>query len=398
MHSFEPTPQAAQARLDAVQPEAYARTRNALDGAVTRLSPYLTHGYLSLRDVYLAVHAREPLHAQHKLVFELGWRAYYRHVWSHQGAGIHQSLHRGVLPDAAYQREMPTDVLQARTGIAAIDMAVRTLYATGYLHNHARMWLASYLVHVRKVHWHTGAQWMLGYLLDGDVASNHLSWQWVAGTGSSKPYLFNADNVAKYAPEAWHSFGTVIDTSYEALELVARGAAAVQQPTGARADPLEATQPPALHATPPGIVWSAPNPALVAGRDVWLQHPWSLGALPPPSLAGALVIGVGLAECHAQTLWSADRWNFVTAGLQSQTAQLRWASTEQWAQALRGARSVHWQPESHVDAAFERLQTLLRSDSQGPQLVAHPKPCLFAPVPTYCKSFSQWWRLTQIRV
>jgi len=75
------------------------------------------------------------------------------------------------------------------------------------------MWLASYVVHMRKVHWRTGADWLHGHLLDGDLASNHLSWQWVAGTGSSKLYIFNADNVARYAPASWHSPGTVIDTS-----------------------------------------------------------------------------------------------------------------------------------------------------------------------------------------
>ena len=89
MPNFEPTRQAAQARLAAVQPNDYARTRNALDGAVTRLSPYLTHGFLSLPEVFAAVHARHPLHAQHKFVFELGWRAYFRHVWARLGDGIH---------------------------------------------------------------------------------------------------------------------------------------------------------------------------------------------------------------------------------------------------------------------------------------------------------------------
>ena len=103
---------------------------------------------------------------------------------------------------------------------------MRGLYATGMLHNHARMWLASYVVHVRKVHWRAGADWLYGHLLDGDLASNHLSWQWVAGTGSAKPYLFNAENVARFAPAAWHSPGSVIDTSYEALDAWARSPAA----------------------------------------------------------------------------------------------------------------------------------------------------------------------------
>ena len=265
MHNFEPTLEAAHTRLAAVSPEAYARTRNALDGAVTRLSPYLTHGLLSLRDVFDGVHARHPLDARHKFVFELGWRAYWRHVWEHLGDGIHQSIHIGLLPDDAYQPNMPADVLEARTGIPAIDLAVRELYETGYLHNHARMWLASYTVHLSKVHWHAGAQWMLGHLLDGDIASNHLSWQWVAGTGSSKPYLFNADNVAKYAPAQWHSPGTVIDTSYEALDRIARSAAPIR-PHNAGA--LEGIQQPELYTAPPDAVWSVPDGALVTDRDV----------------------------------------------------------------------------------------------------------------------------------
>jgi deoxyribodipyrimidine photo-lyase len=260
MNIFEPTLQAAHARLAAVQPAAYARTRNALDGAVSRLSPYLTHGLLSLREVYEAVNARHPLDAQHTFGFELGWRAYYRHVWAHLAGGIHQSIHAGLLPDDAYQPDMPIDVLEARTGIPAIDLAVRALYETGYVHNHARMWLASYLVHLRKVHWHAGAQWMLGHLLDGDLASNHLGWQWVAGTSSTKPYLFNADNVAKYAPAQWHSRGTVIDAGYEEMDRIARSAVPIR-PHGAGVP--AATEPPALHTSPPAGVWSTPDAALV---------------------------------------------------------------------------------------------------------------------------------------
>ena len=184
--SFEPTLAAAHARLAAVQTEAYARSRNFLDGAVTRLSPYITHGLLTLPEVLRAVHARRPLEVGHKFVYELAWREYFAHVWRHEGERIFTSLHAGPLPDDAYERALPIDIRQARTGVPVIDQAVRELYATGWLHNHARMWLASYVVHVRRVHWRAGADWLYGHLLDGDLASNHLSWQWVAGTGSRK--------------------------------------------------------------------------------------------------------------------------------------------------------------------------------------------------------------------
>ena len=221
--TFAATLDAAHARISAVRPAAYARTRNMLDGAVTGLSPYITHGFVTLAQVLSGVAARHPLEVQHKFVFELGWRAYFRHVWQHRGEGIFRSLHEGPLPDGAYAPELPADIRQGCTGVPVVDEAVRTLHATGLLHNHARMWLASYVVHVRKVHWRAGADWLYGHLLDGDLASNHLSWQWVAGTGSSKPYLFNADNVARYAPAPWHSPGSVIDTSYDALDRMARG-------------------------------------------------------------------------------------------------------------------------------------------------------------------------------
>jgi deoxyribodipyrimidine photo-lyase len=392
---FEPTAQAAWARLAEVRPDAYAQTRNALDGAVTRLSPYITHGLLSLRDVYADVHARHPLDAKHKFVFELGWRAYYRHVWAHFGEDIHKSLHPGLLPDDAYLAEVPMDVLEARTGIAAIDLAVAELYATGYLHNHARMWLASYLVHFRKVHWHAAAQWMLGHLLDGDVASNHLSWQWVAGTGSSKPYLFNADNVAKYAPTHWHSPGTVIDTSYEALDRLAHSTTAVDHSFHSRLAGAGMPQPP-LTTAPADTRWSVPDSNIAAGRDVWLLHPWSLGSVSKVVDTNTLFIGVGLAECHGQAPWSARRWNFVTEGLLSRTPALWWGSVESIAHALRGARSVGWQSDPHAKPILDSLQTYLQAGQPHPAVTSFEEPRLFVPVEPYCESFAKWWRLSKI--
>ncbi len=395
MLSFEPTLQTARARLAAVDPDAYARTRNALDGAVTRLSPYLTHGFLSLREVYAAVHARHPLDVRHKLVFELGWRAYWRHVWSHRGDGIHQSIHAGLLPDDAYQPEIPADVLAARTGIPAIDVAVQELYGSGYLHNHARMWLASYLVHLRKVHWHAGAQWMLGHLLDGDVASNHLSWQWVAGTGSSKPYLFNADNVARYAPPQWHSPGTVIDTSYETMDLLARRATPEHDP-GETGRARDGVLQPALRDTPPGSDWQVPNPQVVQGCDVRLIHPWSIGGVPFEPDAGVVTVGVGFTEAHAQTPWSERRWSFVSAGLRAHTPHLWWGSTAQVAQALSAARSVTWQPDPHAAMALNDLRKRLATCPATRVIEPRPQAPLFETVETHCTSFTRWWRRTRI--
>jgi deoxyribodipyrimidine photo-lyase len=116
---------------------------------------------------------------------------------------VGDAIQEDLEPAAARSRSVPldhvpADVLEGRTGMACVDAFVRRLHGTGWLHNHERMWLASWLVHVRGVRWQAGADWFLEHLLDGDPASNHLSWQWVAGTFSAKPYLFNRENLETF--------------------------------------------------------------------------------------------------------------------------------------------------------------------------------------------------------
>ena len=385
MHeTFAPTLAAAQARIAAVQPAAYARTRNALGGAVSRLSPYITHGFVTLGDVLAGVDAKHPLDMQHKFVIELGWRAYFRHVWQHQGDRILYSLREGPLPDNVYATELPADIRQACTGVPVVDEAVRTLYATGMLHNHARMWLASYVVHVRKVHWRAGADWLYGHLLDGDLASNHLSWQWVAGTGSSKPYLFNADNVARYAPAPWHSPGSVVDQSYEALDELARQMPRLPRPGRAAqlegTPTLEVTTEPSLLTEPPDdLGFTPPQAVAVAGCDVWLVHPWSMGARPDTLSVDTLVVAVFVSEFHNCWPWSAQRWQFVGSRM-AELASHRWhGDAAAIAEALKGARSVRSIAELHLDPKLAQW--------------AHCQaaPALFAQVDRPCSSFSQWW-------
>ncbi|WP_291981526.1 FAD-binding domain-containing protein [Luteitalea sp.] len=380
MDSFPPTLADADARIAAVHPVAYARTRNALDGAVSGLSPYITHGMVTLAHVLSGVAAQHTLDVQHKFVSELGWREYFRHVWHHRGDGILHSLHEGPLPDAAYARELPADIRQACTGVPVVDEAVRVLNATGMLHNHARLWLASYVVHVRKVQWRVGADWLYGHLLDGDLASNHLSWQWVAGTGSRKPYLFNADNVARYAPPSWHSPGTVIDTSYEALDILARRPAPCEPANGRpHVDGVGVIEP-ALTGVPPstsGVM--APNAAAVAGRDVWLVHPWNLGPLPTTLPADALVIGVFVADVHRAWPWSERRWHFVGSRM-AELATDRWSGdAAAIGAALQGARTVRSIDDPHLTPWLTRWAA------------CDAAPTLFPPVDRRCDSFSQWW-------
>ncbi|MFN7711442.1 MAG: FAD-binding domain-containing protein [Curvibacter sp.] len=374
--SVAPGRAAALARLAAVRPHDYARTRNHLDGAVTGLSPYLTHGLLELPEVLARVLAHNPLPVQHKLVFELGWRAYFRHVWAHRGDSILESLHAGLLPDAVYTREVPADIREARCGLAVIDQAVRTLYATGTLHNHARMWLASYVVHLRKVHWRAGADWLYTHLLDGDLASNHLSWQWVAGTGSRQPYLFNAENVARYAPAAWQCAGSVVDTSYEQLQAWAGDALAVLATGPAGHDGVD--EPPGHTQALAALALRAPEAPALRGRKVWLLHPWHL-SLPRELPADTVVLGVYLADFHRQWPWSAARWQFVDDSMAELTSWRCHADVRTLQALLAGAAQVQAWAEPHVQPWLGQLAQTIE-----------PVP-LFAPQPVRCDSFSRWW-------
>ena len=285
-----------------------------------------------------------------------------------------------MLSDEAYADQIPFDILHANTGVAAIDMAVKTLYATGYLHNHARMWLASYMVHLRKVHWRAGADWLYGHLLDGDLASNHLSWQWVAGTGSHKPYLFNAENVSRYAPLAWHSAGSVIDTTYEELDHVARDPFPVSS-SSVRADGSAIDEPQLFTQPPTHLNLSTPNSNTVSGRDVWLVHPWSLGELPVHLSANTVIVGVYVAEFHLAWPWSEKRWQFVNSRMAELTTERWYGNNSTIVAALESARQVSGFSEAHVSTFFPAT------------MLSEMTPCLFSQLDRRCDSFAKWWKI-----
>ncbi len=203
---------------------------------------------------------------------------------------------------------------------------------------------------------------------------------WVAGTASAKPYLFNAANVAKYAPAPWHSFGTAVDASYEALDAVARGGAVpahLPLPQGRLRRPV------VLGAPPADLGFTEPDPALVRGRAVRLVHPWSLGELPSGLPADALPIAVVAADDHRRWPWSERRWRFVGARMAALTPH-RWrADAVRLRAALDGAASIHGIADSHLPAALRGLTLAAPS-----RLFRNPE--------RRCDSFSQFWaRVTE---
>lgn len=303
---FPPSRDEALRRIAGLDTRSYRRLRDYVRGPVARVSPYITHGFVSVPEVFGAVVARGGSGPTDRFVQELAWREFFRHVWRHLGDGILSDI-RDPLPGVDYGNSLPSDILTATTGVPVIDASVRELYDTGYLHNHQRMWLASYIVHLRKVHWRVGADWMYSHLLDGDLPSNHLSWQWIASTFSRRPYLFNAENVQRFATHL-SSRGTAIDCSYDELGEIA---ASNQQIAAERGPRDAAVMPPQLHPLPAGTCPSDVLPTIAAGQSVAWVHPWSLGQRP----SAERVIGVIHTPFHTRFPWSAQRWDFVMTAL-----------------------------------------------------------------------------------
>ncbi len=192
---------AAKRLMERIDPQTYAQTRNKLHGAVTKLSPYIRYGVVSLVEVREKAldKVRRRRNDAEKLINELAWRDYWQRVYARIGERIwsDQEDYKTGFTAHHYADFLPEDIAEGKTGLNCIDGFAKELRETGYLHNHARMWTAAYVVHWRRVKWQAGARWFLSHLLDGDPASNNLSWQWVASTFSQKPYIFNRENVER---------------------------------------------------------------------------------------------------------------------------------------------------------------------------------------------------------
>jgi deoxyribodipyrimidine photo-lyase len=163
------------------------------------LSPHLHFGEISPAQIWEAVDGIRHLHANDSdiehFLSELIWREFSCYLLSH-----FKLLHKDNFNDKFnnFPWENNLKYLNAwqtgNTGFPIIDAGMRQLWQTGYMHNRARMVVASFLVKNLNIHWHKGRDWFWDCLVDADLANNSASWQWVAGCGvDAAPYfrIFN---------------------------------------------------------------------------------------------------------------------------------------------------------------------------------------------------------------
>lgn len=213
--TWQPGEPSAQTRLAAFRAGALAgyatgRDQPAIDGT-SRLSPHLHFGEVSPAQVW---HAARP--GNDKFVRELLWREFCQHLLWHNPTMPERPLRR-VFEAMPWHRDR--DALRAwqrgRTGIPFVDAGMRQLWRVGWMHNRARLVVASFLVKHLLVPWQDGQRWFWDTLVDADLGNNAASWQWIAGCGTdAAPYfrVFNpvlqgrkfdpdGDYVRRFVPE-----------------------------------------------------------------------------------------------------------------------------------------------------------------------------------------------------
>ena len=195
----------------------YAATRNYQKGKLTYLSPYISRGVISTKQIFN--HLKKEGYSweqSEKLIQELSWRDYWQLVWKNKEADIFQDMKQPQKP--VLNNGIPQAIVDAKTDILEIDQAIQTLYDEGYMHNHMRMYVASICCNIAQSHWLHPSQWLYYNLLDGDLASNTLSWQWVAGSNANKKYYANQDNINKYFDS--NQRNTFLDVTYEDINTI----------------------------------------------------------------------------------------------------------------------------------------------------------------------------------
>lgn len=195
---LEPSEDAARRRLerwagsDALRDYATGRDRLDLDGT-SRLSQDLRFGLLSPIEVLDRIGAAGS--GPERFRSELAWRDFYAHLLWHLPR-VARSSFRAHLDGVAWSTDAAS--IEAwrtgRTGYPVVDAAMRQLLATGWMHNRARMIVASFLTKHLGVDWRVGEAHFMAQLVDGDPASNNGGWQWAASTGTDPQPWFRIFN------------------------------------------------------------------------------------------------------------------------------------------------------------------------------------------------------------
>ena len=183
----------------------YSKLRNFDLGPESRsnvscLSPYITHGILSEKEIIKKSLDKFSFAKNEKFIQEVLWRTYWKgwlelrpNVWNDYLIEL-----KKIREDFKDNKEY-LNAIEGKTNIECFNYWVNELKENNYLHNHSRMWFASIWIFTLELPWQLGAEFFMQHLYDGDAASNTLGWRWVAGIQTQgKHYLASEWNIKKF--------------------------------------------------------------------------------------------------------------------------------------------------------------------------------------------------------
>ena len=186
----------------------YSSTRNFDFGPEQRentsvLSKYITHRVVDEIEVLKSSYSKFSYAKIEKFIQEVMWRTYWK-GWLEMRPKVWQDYNKDLLELKKETKKNYLDAINAQTNVEPFNDWVLELKQTGYLHNHARMWFASVWIFTLNLPWQLGADFFLKNLLDGDAASNTLSWRWVAGLHTQgKHYVAAEWNINKFSKKKY---------------------------------------------------------------------------------------------------------------------------------------------------------------------------------------------------
>lgn len=361
---------------------------------VTRLSPAISRRLITEEELLTSLQQAHPLARVEKLAQEILWRPYWK-GWLEHHPAVWSTYRTQVAALTPAHEARLANITAGRSGIAIMDYFIRELLESGWLHNHARLWVAAWWVHHERLPWELGAHFFLQHLLDADPASNTLSWRWVAGRHTrGKAYLVRRSNLE-----------ACLDPS-----LLAQHSAGLERLADEHAAAVPLPPEPDFPATAVNPLPSSPGP--LDGRwGVWV-HEEDLALETYPPLAGLRPQAVGSILSHSfrvEQSVSDQRWDHLRACLRDGATRLAThfqcpADVEaapqlaqglaDWAHARQLQTVVTLQP--WVGPLADQLPAVIKAlQSRGIRLVRLRRPFDALLLPHSTKGFFHFWKSAQ---
>ena len=196
----------------------YSSKRNYDFGPIERknvscLSPYISHRLINEYEISKKVLSKHPYQKVEKYIQEIYWRVYWK-GWLELRPKVWDDFTDDL--NTIEESENYYLAINGQTRIECFNDWVKEIKEYNYLHNHTRMWFASIWIFTLGLSWQKGAEFFMKYLLDGDAASNTLSWRWIGGLQTKgKHYLAQSWNISKFLNKKYQN----IDLRGNALPL-----------------------------------------------------------------------------------------------------------------------------------------------------------------------------------